>query len=277
MMAADQSLDSNPQFLSQQYADSENFRVRVETHLRYGERTSDTFAEWLLTHIAADHHMLIADVGCGPGNYHPALVSTGARVVALDLSPGMARDAREQAATNGYALDVIVASAEHLPLRPSAFDRVMANHMLYHVPDQAAALREMHRVAKPGARVVLATNAANDIRRLYDVHRDVAASCGYVARDIGPLRFNLDDLPLVRCEFPDAQRLVREDALVFTDADGPTRYYASYFVDAIEHRPADNGHREPMIEAFRTEVAAIIARDGVFRVPKSAGCFIATA
>ena len=277
MTARQEPLESSAAFLAKQYSDSENFRVRVETHRLYSERTADTFNEWLLAIIDGASGSMLADVGCGPGLYHAALARKGVRVVALDLSPGMVREAREQATAEAYALDVLVASAEHLPLPTAVFDRVMANHMLYHVPDQPRALAEIHRIAKPGARVVMATNAADNIRRLYDVHEVACASAGYVPANLEPLRFNLEHLPLVRSEFPDAEMILREDALLFTDADGPTRYYASYLVDSIADRPADDSHREPLVTAFRWEVAAIIARDGVFRVPKSAGCFVATA
>jgi SAM-dependent methyltransferase len=272
----DATFDSNQSFIRGQYADSRAFRVRVDTHRKYGTRKQDTFGEWLLAQVDAPEGSLIADIGCGPGLYHPPLARTGARIVAIDMSPGMVREACDQAAAGGFAIDGIVASAEQLPLRDGLFDRVMANHMLYHVPDQLAALREMRRIARPGGRVVLSTNAASNMQRLHEVHVNVARNLGFEATPLTPLRFSLDDVALVRSVFPDAEVRVRGNALIFPDADGPTRYYGSYFVNSIEDRPADGSHRKPLLDAFRAEMEALIAGEGPVRVPCDAGCFVAT-
>ena len=277
MAGNDATIDSDERFVRGQYADSRAFRVRVETHRLYSDRHSDTFGEWLLAQVAAPAGALVADIGCGPGLYHPALAARGARIVAIDMSPGMVREAREQAQREGFSIDGIVASAEHLPLRDGAFDRVMANHMLYHVPDQPRALREMRRIARAGARIVLSTNAANNMQRLHEVHAAVAGRLGFVATPMTPLRFSLDDLALVQSVFPTAEVRVRNNALVFPDPDGPTNYYGSYFINAIEELPSDRSHRRPLLDAFHAEMAAIIAREGEVRVPCDAGCFVATA
>ena len=53
-----------------------------------------------------------------------------------------------------------------LPFEADTFDAVVANHMLYHVPDRAQALAEMQRVLKPGGQVYLATNGLAHLREL---------------------------------------------------------------------------------------------------------------
>jgi hypothetical protein len=46
-------------------------------------------------------------------------------------------------------------------------------------------------------------------------------------------------------------------------------------VDALEDAPADGSHRARLLELVREQVEDIIAREGTFRVPKNAGCFVA--
>ena len=50
----------------------------------------------------------------------------------------------------GWA-DFIVADAQHLPFRDGAFDKIMCTEVLEHIPDDKLGIRELYRVAKPGA------------------------------------------------------------------------------------------------------------------------------
>lgn len=83
-------------------------------------------------------------------------------------------------------------------------------------------------------------------------------------------------LDLVRSVFSKAERDIRDDAFLFPNTDVTLRYYASGMIDAIGNRPADSGHRERLLRVVAEGVDAIIAREGVFRDPKPAGCFVVT-
>ncbi|MBW2236814.1 MAG: hypothetical protein JRG85_15615, partial [Deltaproteobacteria bacterium] len=52
-------------------------------------------------------------------------------------------------------------------------------------------------------------------------------------------------------------------------------YYASALLDHVEPRPADDGHRHALLQLMVPEIQKIIDTEGVFRVPKNAGCFVA--
>ena len=262
-------------YLHYQYDDAEKLRIRIATHAQYSERTSDSFASWLLQHVDTARGQLLLDVGCGSGVYHPALAAAGARIVAGDASGGMLRASLDQAVAGAYTIVAMSTDAQALPFRAAHFDRVMANHMLYHVPDQGAALRELRRIVKPGGRVVMATNGADNFAEFDALHRAVATNLGYATSPHDSLRFTLDDLPLVRSAFPSAEVFTRADALVFAEAAPALRFYASYTIDAIEGRPADGSHREPLLREMGAAIEAIIAREGVLRVSKTAGCFVA--
>lgn len=265
---------TDPAYLRYQYGDAEKLRVRQETHARYSENDA-SFLNWVLALLEPAPGQLVLDAGCGPGVYHPLLAARGARVVGVDLFAGMAREARRQVVEGRLAVLIAQAAVESLPLTDAACDRVMANHMLYHVPDQVAALRELRRVLKPGGRIVLATNAADSGAELDAVHGAAAAALGYRAEAGMSGCFTLDDLPLVRRVFPAARVETREDFLRFPNADAALRYYASSGVDRLEELPPDGSHRARLLPLVEAAVAAIIAREGVFRVSKTAGCFVA--
>jgi ubiquinone/menaquinone biosynthesis C-methylase UbiE len=219
--------------------------------------------------------MVVLDVGCGPGAFHRRLAEAGARIVGLDRSPGMVSEVRQQADRSALPVLGVHADAQALPIADASCDRVIAIHVLFHVPDRELALREIRRVLRPGGRAVLATNAADSMARLTEIHEAAARSLGYTPSPPGYERFSLEHLDLVRAVFPGAQRLVYSDAFVFPDVPAVLRYYASGKVDNIEERPADGSHRKKLLPLVADRIEATIAREGVFRVPKAAGCFVA--
>lgn len=272
----DRSID--PRYLAYQYGTAEKVRIRQEAHRLYSERSNDEFFGWVVTHLGLAPRMVLADIGCGPGTYHRLLAEHQVRVVALDYSFGMAQEARRQAAAHGWprqAVQVLQADAQALPLRAASYDRVLAAHMLYHVPDQVRALREMRRVLRPGGRVVLVTGAGEETR-LLALHREVAQELGYTPENWGGARFTLHDLDLVCSVFPGAERHVFHNAFVFPNAAAALRYYASGLVDAVGERSEGGSHRARLLPAMEARIRAIVEQEGVFRDPKNNGCFVAT-
>ncbi|MCB0117054.1 MAG: class I SAM-dependent methyltransferase [Caldilineaceae bacterium] len=266
---------TDPTYLAYQYADSEKLRIRQETHALYSEAKED-FVDWVLNVLEAQPGEVIADVGCGPGSYHAKLAAHGVQIVALDASLGMVTDVAEGATSAQRPVRAIQANAEQLPLADDSCDRLMANHMLYHVPDQVTALREMWRVLKPGGRVVLATNAADNGAWLRELHVEAATEHGYrPLRESTVARFSLSSGDLVTAVFSNARIMVREDAFLFPSVEAVMRYYASMMVDLIEDAPADTGHRPLLLASMQRRLESIFARQSVLRVPKAAGCFVA--
>jgi len=250
-------------------------RIRAETHRLYSERR-DGLREAILAHLALQPGLLILDVGCGPGSYHASLQRGGAVVMAVDASPGMVREARARDASSTYhRVQLAQADAQALPFLGETFDRVLAAHMLFHVPDREAALRDMRRVLRPGGRVVLATNGTPYLAGLERLHQQAAAALGYVPTAGDGVRFTLDDVALVRSVFPSAGRHVLDNALVLHRPEPALDYYASGVIDRIADRPADGSHRARLLPLVRAGIEAILERDGVLRDSKPAGCFVA--
>ena len=261
--------------LREQYSTADRLKARIDVHTRYSERQINFYGD-VLDQLQLAPGLRLLDVGCGSGGYHPQLAQRGVSAVALDYSAGMVRTCQQQASERGLPVQMVRADSQQLPFVDASFDRVMANHMLYHVPDILAALREMRRVLKPGGRVVLATNAADHMERVTALHREAARELGYTPETIGGMRFTLDHLDLVRAAFPTASVVVIPNAFVFPSAEPVLQHYMSGRVDALADRPADDSHRPKLAALVKAKIEAILAREGVFRVPKDAGCFVAT-
>jgi ubiquinone/menaquinone biosynthesis C-methylase UbiE len=98
-----------------------------------------------------NHTML--DLACGTGLVTRAFVGKVGKLVGLDLTPAMAAQAKE-------ALDeLVIGRAEHLPFETNSFDRITCRQGIQFM-DAPAVAREIHRVLKPGGRVVLIDLAA---------------------------------------------------------------------------------------------------------------------
>ncbi|MGW2917537.1 class I SAM-dependent methyltransferase [Streptomyces angustmyceticus] len=98
----------------------------------------------------------VLDVGTGTGSAAAAACARGARVVAVDAEPGMAR----RAARTVPGAYVQIAALPHLPYADGQFDAVLGNFVLNHVGRPREALAELRRVTRPGGRIALTLWAA---------------------------------------------------------------------------------------------------------------------
>lgn len=261
----------DPIYLKHQYGTAEKLRIRQESHRLYSETPAD-FAGWLFGHLDARPGQIVLDVGCGPGTFYPTLRAFGVKILALDASLGMVKEVQAQGEGDQWPAQ---ADAQALPVADASCDRVMANHMLYHVPDQLAALREMRRVVKPGGRVMISTNSAGNHAEILDLHRAAAAQLGLVATPSTEHRFNTGHGELVRSVFPGATLHEQHDAFAFPSTETALAYYASGLIDLVDPRPEDDSHQAQLLAILGEQIDAIIAEKGVFRVYKGMGAFVA--
>lgn len=101
--------------------------------------------------------LAVLDVGCGQGIDVVQYARAGADVTGIDLTPRHVELAREHVDALGLTATIALGDAEQLRFGDRTFDRVSSNGVLHHTPDIDAALREIHRVLKPGgeARVLV--------------------------------------------------------------------------------------------------------------------------
>jgi arsenite methyltransferase len=110
----------------------------------------------------------VLDLGCGAGLdsiLAARLVAPHGHVTGVDLARGMiaaARDAIAEAALHN--VEITESSAETLPLASESIDVVSVNGLFNLAPDKAAVVSELHRVLRPGGRLVGAESVIADHR-----------------------------------------------------------------------------------------------------------------
>ena len=133
-----------------QYADSKNFNARIYLHARYGTNRNP-FPEWVFDEIDKTPGARVLELGCGNALLwlvNAERIPESWDIILSDFSSGMLSAAEEKTGSLGRKFSCIVIDAENIPCYNNSFDIIIANHMMYHVPDRDRALSEMQRVLK---------------------------------------------------------------------------------------------------------------------------------
>ena len=100
---------------------------------------------------------IVVDVGSGTGLLSLTIAPLATRVWAVDIAAAMTEYLRAKAASAGLDnIEVVTASAVSLPLVDESADLVVSNYCFHHLNDgeKERALAEIHRVLRPGGRLV---------------------------------------------------------------------------------------------------------------------------
>jgi ubiquinone/menaquinone biosynthesis C-methylase UbiE len=119
-----------------------------------GQRRAERRAALFTSHAQLEPGRRALELGCGTGVFLERVARSGAEIRGLDLSEDLLAKARARLAGRpNVALDQ--GNAEAMPYPDAHFDAVYGSSVLHHL-DLDQALRESHRVLKPGGRAVFA-------------------------------------------------------------------------------------------------------------------------
>jgi len=210
------------------------------------------------------------DAGCGLGAYFPALrrrvpagVLIGIDVTLVEL---------EHTAALQPGVPLAGADVQAVPLREASVDAIVCAHMLYHVPDVAAALREFRRVLRPGGTfLAIYDSEVDDQRELDDLFM---ASGGTVPLNRLTARFSIESGPgYLEPVFDDVVLHTERPAMLVPEVDPVTSE-----IDGL--RAVAEPYLEPgvtwdgMLARAAERVVEVIERDGVFRISEHKGVFV---
>ena len=253
--------------LNDQYKDASNLNARIELHKRFST-SPRRWQYWVFDHFQIDPSSRVLELGCGPGGLWSEnidRVPDSWDMTLSDFSPGMLREAEQNLRRTGRAFRFEVFDAQSIPYDDAHFDTVIANHMLFHVPDRPRALSEIRRVLKPGGRFYATTMCRAHLREIDElIHRfdpAVAFWDGHPA-DRFTLESGLDEL---KAFYSDVVLHRHADALIVTEAQPLIDYILTgvRFADAVEKRRAE----------FARFVEEELAARGSLTITKDSGMF----
>ncbi len=256
--------------LSDQYKNASNLNARITLHKRFSTNQYG-WTRWIfdqLLELPEQAHVL--EVGAGPGTlWRESLVRipTGWEVTLTDFSPGMVAEAENSLGDSGRAFTFARADTQDLPYADASFDAVIANHMLYHVPDRPKALAETRRVLRSGGRLYAAANGPRHLIEIEELLRRADAHDGWW-RDDTAQAFNLSngEAQLAR-EFPQVELRLYPDALEVTEVQPLVEYVLS--------TPSKRQLSAVQIERFTRLVEVELAAHGTVHISKGSGMYVA--
>ncbi len=267
-----------PDSLKIHYQNDKNLNARIALHARFSTNPYP-WCKWAFDRLdvpplvarAATAHIL--ELGCGPGSLwreNLERIPEGWDITLTDFSAGMLASAERNLSSSGRAFTFKVANAQDLPFDDATFDAVVANHMLYHVPDRARAFAEIRRVLKPGGKLYAATNGAQHMLDMWRLLEPYVPDIAEVIHMISCTAFSLENgAAQLAVAFDDIVRYDYADSLRVTEAEAIVAYFISS--NTLMALPLS----EVQVAALRADVTARIATAGAFVISKAVGMFVA--
>ena len=249
--------------LNSQYGTADKLNTRISIHAKYSVNKQG-FGNWITEHYRFPEHASVLELGCGTGDMWKGkrdLAAICGRLILSDFSAGMLEQAKETLTDMG-GIEYRVVDIQAIPYPDQSFDAVIANMLLYHVPDLGKGLSEVRRVLKDGGVFYCATYGENGMMEYIG-----SLFSGYDVRTAANANFTLQNgKEKLSPFFPEVDRDLYEDALLVTDVEDLVDYIFSLSgMTDLRNLP-----RETVREVLSRHIA-----DGVLRVPKEYGMFIA--
>lgn len=254
----------------EQYHLPDNLNFRIALHELYST-AKVPWTTWVYEHLGVAENLDMLAVGCGNATQwrdNASRFPDSDRFILMDLSIGMLRGGRREIGDEDSRFNYFSGDAQYLPFGDAQFDRVTANHMLYHVPTIDLAVAECARVLKPDGLFMAATNGATHMVDLYHLFEEFEP--GFRIPDSDRRRFSLQNgQDYLDSEFAEVRMDLYQSDLWVTGGQALVNYAFSMWdvEDDITNQKAAE-----MLAFFNQR----IEKDGGIKIRKETGVFLAS-
>lgn len=250
--------------VKRQYATANNLNTRILIHDKYSTNKMG-FGNWIISNYKIDKGMKVLELGCGTGDMwknRESLISRCSKLILSDFSEGMIVAAKETVG-NYDNIEYKVLDIQNIPYEDGIFDIVIANMMLYHVPDIDKGLAEVRRVLKKDGSFYCATYGEHGITEYLSKILDA-----YGVEDNLNKNFTLQNgYNILKKLFLKVEKLEYNDSLAVTNVDDMVDYiYSLSSMTKLRNMP----------KHIIKEILIQNQTNGILNIPKEYGMFIAS-
>lgn len=257
--------------LTQQYNTSTNLNARIQLHERFSTNPLD-WHRWVFEQFQIPAGSRVLELGSGTGLLwlkNLDRLPADWEITLSDFSSGMLGDARQNLGENVALFTFAVVDAQAIPFADNAFDYVIANHMLYHVPDRPRAFAEIRRVLAPGGRFYASTSGEMHLHEIKLLCERAGIRVSGVLSPANEFAFSLENgAAQLTPWFPQINIVRMDNSLAVTE----TEPLLAFILSSIPAREID----EARIQKLRTLIDQELAEHGAVHIAKEAGLFIAS-
>jgi len=244
-----------------QYADERKLNARINLHRR-SSTSPVSWARWVFDQMQLPEGARVLELGAGTGllwSENRDRLPTELRLVFTDASGRMLASAKGNLAGIPN-VEFRQMDATQIPDPADSFDVVVANHMLYELPDRTAVFSQVVRALRPTGQLYAATNGANHMREL-----DELIGLARTAAASPATRFSLENGETQLIPFFGSVELRRHDnRLAVRDPAAAMAYVRSLSLDLSDDEDA----------RIAEAIGQIIDGEGAFRITRDSGLFI---
>lgn len=267
-----------------QYENARRFNARVALHARFRSNPRP-WPVWVFDQLEGQDGCRVLDVGCGTGllwEVNAPRVPASWTLVLTDTSEGMLAETRRRIDGLACRVELRAMDAQQVTFADGAFDIVIANHMLYHVPDRERAIAEARRVLREGGAFHATTASLDSLAELKALMHEYR-SASNAAQEAAPVQaprqrpdpiigaFSLENgAAQLADRFASVDTRIYTDELRITDPDA----IVDYFLSLNDIREGERILAEDEACPFRDFVAARMAQGGALPATTRSGMFV---
>jgi ubiquinone/menaquinone biosynthesis C-methylase UbiE len=260
----------DPKYLkTEQYKDSTKLAARARLHKDYSSNPQGWF-QWMFELYDLPPNARVVELGGGAGWLwlsNARRIPPDWEITVSDFSAGMVEEQRQSLARLRRGFEFREIDVQAIPYEADTFDGVIANNMLYHVPDRVKAIAEMRRVLKPSGTLYTATNGEKHLQEIHQLMHHFGFQPsewlgGFVDRHSYTLENAAEQL---RAQFDHAEIKRYPDTIDLTEAKPLVEYIQSYPIKLSDERIAD----------LRAYIQGEIDKTGKMSITKDMGVAIA--